>query len=356
MAGSLLTRLREIKYPARDSDSIHQSRRLSLQTEGIQMSMFNVAPDQIDQIVGATKLSKAEIARQLRQAFTVSSNVLDLTIRGVTASRWFDNVYKKRWFGSAKNSNIIENLVAMRTRINAGKPLDIVFTSEDVWGKGGEGQATMSLGRKFFNEEYTKPTSDLACNFVTNDGEISKTRKILRDYDLISKELGELNALEDALVENEKPKLKGYDPRIDKVKDFCDGYLAGMPPAQKFRKTQVVDSFRRGLGIGADADPKEFLKGIQTMQKIVKKEKAGIVKSQGRLSESQMTGFGVVIHELSHIVVGTKDLLATTAGCENDSTKCYGLLLCQMLAEHSPADALKNADNYRLLAECFGPK
>lgn len=318
--------------------------------------MFNIASDQIDQIVGATRLSKAQVVRQLDDAFAVSSNVLDLTIRGVTASRWFDNVYKKRWFGSAKNSKIIENLLAMRARIHAGKPLDIVFTPEDVWGKGGVGQATMSLGRNFFNSDQTKPTSDLACNFVTNDGEISKTRKILRDYDVVSKELDDLSAVEAALVENEKPKPKGYDPRIDNVGDFCADYLSAVLPDQRTKKKQVVDGFRRNLGVKAEADPKEFLKGIQARQKLVKKERIGIVKCQGRLSESEMTNFGVVIHELSHIVLGTDDLPATAAGCETDRQKCYGLLLCQMLAEHSPADALRNADNYRLLAECFGPK
>jgi hypothetical protein len=81
-----------------------------------------------------------------------------------------------------------------------------------------------------------------------------------------------------------------------------------------------------------------------------------VVARQRRMAENQITAYGTIIHELSHIVLNTKDHPTSMAGAEAQGQVCYGPLVCQMLAAHDSLGAVTNADNYRLLAECFGPR
>jgi hypothetical protein len=73
-------------------------------------------------------------------------------------------------------------------------------------------------------------------------------------------------------------------------------------------------------------------------------------------SESDFrTRYGIVIHEFTHIVLKTEDVEIDIPALTIDGTKvsgkCYGATACSELAAYDPEKALKNADNYRLLAE-----
>jgi len=66
------------------------------------------------------------------------------------------------------------------------------------------------------------------------------------------------------------------------------------------------------------------------------------------ITKLKCTASGAIIHELTHMVLDTKD---------HDSPlsplmKCYGAALCIQLASVDGAKAKNNADNYRLFAEC----
>jgi hypothetical protein len=63
--------------------------------------------------------------------------------------------------------------------------------------------------------------------------------------------------------------------------------------------------------------------------------------------------YGTIIHELSHLVSSTLDV-QTGVGADNRSVTCYGAMFCLRLASLQPANAITNADNYRLFSESFG--
>jgi hypothetical protein len=57
---------------------------------------------------------------------------------------------------------------------------------------------------------------------------------------------------------------------------------------------------------------------------------------------------GTIVHELSHLVVGTDDIKV-------EGVTMYGYNLCRFLASKAPAKAIKNADCYRLFCDEFLP-
>lgn len=89
-----------------------------------------------------------------------------------------------------------------------------------------------------------------------------------------------------------------------------------------------------------------------------------IKKHSGTINRKSVISFaGTIIHELSHAKLGTDDLSisAHLADPTNSITtlygqkgqQVYGHYFSHLLAQTTPADALNNADNYRLFSESF---
>lgn len=105
----------------------------------------------------------------------------------------------------------------------------------------------------------------------------------------------------------------------------------------------IDDLYAWAIPRGSDGKPHVFLCGVYYSTNGGGDHEA--IKRKERGSGADNVG-GVMIHELSHSMCGTKDEVHPTLG-----DPCYGRPLCSDLALSYPELAINNADNYEIFCE-----
>ena len=208
----------------------------------------------------------------------------------------------------------------------------------------GPGASYMQFGAKFFNDDLVVPATSL----TARPGATPENLVTLRELGVeVGRRTGERAAHDNArrILDKARPS-DNLGAAAQRVWD--DDYLGDLqaPPA---RNTSYQDLMRQLAEVGYKAtDPLEAARERLTTQVLrLDRERQRANDRYTAMGPVKYSASGVVIHELTHMVLRTEDVTSPTVV----GMTCYGPFLCMDLAQVSSNEALKNADNYRLLAE-----
>jgi hypothetical protein len=253
------------------------------------------------------------------------------------------------WFGSATRNEVldafnrVQDFLTTRLRGNNGTTIKIEWILDPD--KAGTIAAvptlipdTMQFYTLFFDNEITITTG----RFTSAPKPDPERLQVIKGF------ADKRNALQ--------KKLDALG-RLDRI-CLRDGHTFGACIERSAQKSgQGTFQFNRQLKedeafykFPRDKTPAETRIAIAKAQDAVNDDVEQLTALFPKAKKMLATTSGVVIHELSHMVLGTEDLPSPTL--HGGGFKCYGPGLCSFLAAERPSQAIKNADNFRLFAEC----
>lgn len=303
----------------------------------------------IDQFSAATRRADADIQDRLIKAATIAAGTLERCAEVLRQSNDLSRLHFVRWFGSERNRSPVLNgfnrmAERLRDRIN---PVQLDFEAEDVWGKTSHGRPNISIGARFFSDK-TLLSSDLALRYYKTPDAVRHAKDSVQKMESLKKQEHLLGQIENSISFG--AHLKTMQEVLD---DFAETAIIANKTTPQAQFVALGASLLRDLGIDLADRPSAARPKLAAGQKAIDSAKADLVRNQGDLATMEVTAHGTIIHELSHMVLNTDDVDATSIGVPG--LKCYGPLLCQMLAAERPDLAMRNADSYRHFAESFGP-
>jgi hypothetical protein len=308
-----------------------------------------VAIVDLEEFVAQTHLGEGVVSARVNAAVRVGNEAMAAAIRDLKGRHPAALGHAQRWFGDGTSAQLLKNLQALHARsTDPMRPIFLEYEVQDVWGTSHSSSRSINFGRKFFDDAHTLPTSRLGREYIANDEQVRNVREVTREYELVTRRLLNLEAIRSQLA---------FASRGDTLADIASVFAqekVDLGQAKGRSAPQVRDEILadvRALGL-ADTDDGAAIRGKLTAADArIEADKAALRQRQGDFAVMEVTGFGCYVHELSHMVLGTQDLDSAVVGAPGQ--KVYGPLLCQMLAQEKPQQALDNADNYRHFIECW---
>jgi len=304
--------------------------------------------EDIDEISQGTNLANEQIQEYLFKAAYIARNVLSNVINALTRFDTQTSPHFHQWFGDFENKDIVlQNYKDMLARMNDhSRSITIKYTNGDEWGSTSKGATYINMGRNFFNVNKTAVSSDLACRYVVTPGK----ERWINNYSDFKAEETDLNKLYEWFKDE---RGKTVSVLLDEYADF-----AATLKVETRTKRAVFDYFEnclRTIGVVGGQDVAVAVNRISQRLGVIKNGITALASTDNPTSENEITAYGTLIHELSHMISDTSDHFVSKLGVPTNSL-CYGPLICDLLATRASDTAISNADNYRLFAQCFGPR
>ncbi len=322
--------------------------------KGIANAVQGIAPAaivDIEQFKGGTHLGEDNVSDRINKAVSVGIDSIRESIKKIEANDKQCQELVLRWFGDGATAKLLANFKKMLARAtDPMNPIFIQYEVKDVWGTSHANSRSINLGKKFFSDEFTLPTSKLGSEYIANDEQVQNVKQVTAANSLLK-----ARQFTFGLLENELKYANGSDK-------FADAIASCAADGKEHNKNELahlsLEQYTRQLtehALWFDLNPDDTVnvtKGkLAAARAKAQREKDRLIASQGDLSLMEVTAFGAFVHELTHMVLGTQDLDAKCIDAPGQQV--YGPLLCQMVASKDANLALNNADNYRHFVECW---
>lgn len=305
----------------------------------------------IEQFKSGTNLSEDNVSDRINEAVRVGIDSIRESIKKIEANDKQCQELVLRWFGAGATPKLLANFKEMLGRAtDRMNPIFIKYEVKDVWGTSYANSRSINLGKKFFKDEFTLPTSKLGREYIANDEQVQNVKQVTAENSLLKAREFSLD-----LIANEIKYANG----TDKVGDLIESCAkeGKKNNASELEHLSLEQYIRQLTGHVAwfDLDPADTASVAKNKLPAARlkfqREKDRLIASQGDLKLMEITAFGTFVHELTHMALGTQDLDAKCIDVPGQQV--YGPLLCQMVASKDAALALNNADNYRHFVECW---
>lgn len=275
-----------------------------------------------------------------RNAGRIAKNVIAQVVKKLDSSAEDVKHALELWFGGESKRQVVKaNFKAIQDRLNCthNKIKLKVVGKGSTWAYVNGTPNTIFLANPFFDPQKIKQTSTFAKGYKLSVENI----KWLRDASKIEDDIKFYKAHHISKNINFEGNLR----------DYLDTKIV---TSMKNAKERLVNNELRILKAAGFQPQFSCQQTKEKLRQLVTQKRENHFKRNPSLAGNP-TGYGVLIHELSHLVLDTKDLPNSDANLTNEG-KCYGALLCSFLADENPEKAINNADNYRLFAQSFGPQ
>jgi hypothetical protein len=283
---------------------------------------------------GARSIVTPQVAESLcRDAWRTARDVAHQVHEALKGASATTKAQYTRWFGAADRVRYNTVLANMAKLAEAMEASDITLDWEvkDVWAtavpNGIRGNKPLLMGRKFFDDR--------------NSCEDSTDRAFVANWAGMEKRYGEKRELERAKDTTENVKKTTED----RIKDLQKKVGKSAPTAQQAASLAQLNA-------------------TLTTQMKEQEDAAGkLTKFMGQYGSRKIARYGTILHEMTHWTFSTVDFKGGLVTKSPDGralergieVECYGSGLCARLAETDPANAIRNADSYRIFCEQFGP-
>jgi hypothetical protein len=296
---------------------------------------------------GFSNWDEDRLADRIDKAFVDAQAVLRIVIGRLLRGGPEVDELVLLWFGSAKREEVLEAFKRLQDFLTSrlrgtGETIKIEWIlNPDKAGTIAAAPTlipdTMQFYTLFFDDEVTITTG----RFTTAPKPDPERLQVIKDF------ADKRNALQkklDALGRLDRICLRNAETFEACIKQSAA--RSGLGTFQFNRQLTQDEAFYK---FPRDKTPGDTRKAIAKAEAEVKEEIADLTASFPKSKKLLATTSGVVIHELSHMVLRTEDLPSPTL---QGGAKCYGAPLCCFLAAERPGQAITNADNFRLFAEC----
>ncbi len=276
---------------------------------------------------------------RIDKAFIDAQGVLRTVLRRLGRGDAETVANVRLWFGATSPGTLAERYEKLQAHmehsLKRGKtPLEIRFddTPKNTASTAYEAKH-MSFGPVFFDDDKTVPSANLAGKPMPPPDYLIKAKALIAEWDA----LNAANTIYD-LVRSDW----GKDAATLGDHVLALGKKGHHGTSQQIRANLDKLGFSMKLG-------KDEARAKAATDKQRNSDRKDEMLRAAQANSFAVSASGVVIHELTHMVLDTDDL---TSPLFATPTPCYGAGLCLHLASQSAENALKNADNYRLFAEC----
>ena len=294
-----------------------------------------------DRPAGFANIDDTMARARIDMAIVDAQSVLQIVIERLRRADSDTQAQVRQWFGDTPLATIRDKFAKLGEKANAGfkgatTPLEVRWSSSaGETAATGYQQTWMSFGTPFFDDNKTFSGIKLAGRPAAPASHITELREIAESYAGPKKTKAMLKDVADWC---EKPgatlEACAAEAYKNKRSDYPSVKVMMAPAlAAGFTATMTKDAAKRKI----DADKAANDAGIATLN-----------ARYLEITDLKCTASGAIIHELTHMVLDTKDHDSPLSS----SMKCYGAALCTQLASVDGAKAATNADNYRLFAEC----
>lgn len=288
---------------------------------------------------GFANISDAMAQARIDKAIVDAQCVLQIVERRLRKADADTVTQVRTWFGTTPLAKVRDNFAKLGDKARNGfknGALELRWSASTTESAAtGYGQTWMSFGNPFFDDDKTFSGINLQGRPQAPAAHIQELRQIATDF--------------------ETPKARKQ--ALEQVAEWCaePGNTLG-ECAQRIVKQRPMD-YPSVAALMAGAVKFGFTKEMSKRAAEAKLAKdkvsndaiiAGMNSRYLALTELKCTASGVIIHELTHMVLNTKDHKSPMSA----SMACYGAALCIDLAATAPEIAITNADSYRLFAEC----
>lgn len=309
-----------------------------------------VAIVDLEKFARETQRAGGVVSARVNAAVRVGNDAIKAVIRDLKSGDVVAEGYAQRWFGNSPRPTLLARLEAMLAHATkATQPLLMEYEVEDVWGKSAPNSTTITLGRKFFSDDHTRPSSRLGRDYISNEEQVATVREVTRENALLKRRVGSLLVLDGRLT-----PAAPTDSVADIMREYAEEHVAEGQGAGR-SAAQIADELLAdvaALGIPPTDDRAAARSKMNAADARAAAQRSALQARQGDLARMEITAFGCYVHELSHAAIGTDDVDAAVVGVVGGQ-KAYGPLLCLMLASEQPQHALRNADNYRHFVESW---
>ncbi len=304
----------------------------------IKLQFPDVKPAGFANVDGALMLDRID------KSFIEAQAVLTVTIGRLKKGDAATKLLVTTWFGEGTRPAVIlaryEQLqdYVEKTLKRGATPLEIRWSADakDIASTGYHA-TYMSFGASFFDDAKAVPSTQLGAAPGVPKGYVESMRDMIAEFDKLKADQA---ILQDIIGYAKKPGAT--------LGEAMAAWLKLNPTSGT--NIRIMTATLAPFSIGVD-DPKEVAraKAEAAMAAMTQREADMLADSDAR--RPPVSTSGVVIHELTHLVLQTNDV---SSPLFKTKTPSYGPGTCIHLASVSPADALNNADNYRLFAESCG--
>lgn len=302
---------------------------------------------------GAANVSDRMVKSRIDKAFVDTQVVLRSVVHNLGRGGGDVTSLVRQWFGAGATlasvrSSFDKIRIALDKYRDAGDAeLEIRWPDSEndtAIAATGAGSSYMQFGAKFFNDDLVVPATSL----TARPGATPENLVTLRQLGVeVGKLQGERAAHDNArgiLDKAKPPDNLGAAARKAWDEDMLGALMA--PPAKNKSYEDLMLQLVTG-GYRADMTLDAARARSATEQARTDRERKQVNDRFRSMGKVKYSASGVVIHELTHMVLRTVDVKSPTVV----NAPCYGPILCMDLAEVASDQALVNADNYRLFAE-----
>lgn len=276
---------------------------------------------------------------RIDKAFIDAQGVLRTVLRRLGRGDAETVANVRLWFGKTSPGTLAERYEKLQAHmehsLKRGKtPLEIRFddTPKNSASTAYKAQH-MSFGPVFFDDDKTVPSANLAGKPMPQPDYLIKAKAVIAEWD----------ALDAANTTCGLVEAKwGEDAATLGDHVLALGKKGNAGTSQEIRARLDKLGFNMNLR-------KEEARAKAATDKQRNSDRKDEMLRAADANRLAVSASGVVIHELTHMVLDTQDLRSPLFAT---LTPCYGPGLCLHLASQSAENALNNADNYRLFAEC----
>ena len=299
-------------------------------------SMSRVKLNFLVKPIGFPANAEAIEEARIDKALLDAQGVLRITVVQLERLEGATRANVRSWFGAKAVPNELLTRFKqlqdhMESKLKRNEtPLEIRWDSrEDVVASTVHGQHYISFGRDFFDDRLTVPGWNLSGKPVPKAPDyVDQVRRVMADMEKFDAEMNLLIGLESTLAQS------------GVTVSYCMKRPKDIFPKVAWAAVQEMD---------LDGDSAREVAYARVKKRRVDHDARGAaLKDDRKTSGVKASASGVIVHEMTHMVLGTDDV-KTALGKGN--LHCYGPSLCMHLASTNPDLAFKNADNYRLFAE-----
>jgi len=293
---------------------------------------------------GFANVDDALMLDRIDKAFIEAQAVLRVTVGRLRRADAPTKELAKTWFGTTTSlSTVLAQYEKVQQYVDTtlkhgAVPLEIRWSTEakDIASTTYHAKF-MSFGAMFFDDVKAVPSTQLGAAPGVPKNYVESMRGMIAEFD----------------------KLKADQNILMDIESYCTkpGATVGEAMAAWLKMNsssgtnlKVMTAALAPFDIDAD-DPRDVARAKAQAAAAASARREAEMLADSDSRRPPVSTSGVVIHELTHLVLQTDDV---SSPLFKTKTPSYGPGTCLHLASVSPIDAFRNADNYRLFAESCG--
>jgi len=254
--------------------------------------------DDVGEVSLKTNMQEADVHDYINNAVVLARNVIKNVISKLEVFDVQVSPIYYQWFGNLDTKNIVlNNYKDILARLTNPVAIKITFTDADVYGSTIPGSNFIDLGKSFYDGNRVNQTSRMARNYVLTPGKI---QWIDRYTELMESSIS-LEILMNA--------CKGEDINVVDAVEASAGYRI-LVSSEKRSKQKIIDDdwkILTSIGVNNLVTGRQAAVVIQAESNRINGQIDQLVGGENPTTENEITPYGTIIHELSHMVSNTLD-------------------------------------------------